>query len=90
MQVGVLRRGKYFKGKKVGKGNAVNEVSLSCNRCSPKVTALSCDSDLFNSHKRLTGLVPNPHVELNSHTAARDILSVRVMCGKTSWYGVVG
>ena len=32
MQVGVLRRGKYFKGKKVGKGNAVNEVSLSCNR----------------------------------------------------------
>ena len=28
-QVGVLRRGKYFKGKKVGKGNAVNEVSLS-------------------------------------------------------------
>lgn len=26
MQVGILRRGKYFKGKKVGKGNAVNEV----------------------------------------------------------------
>lgn len=26
MQVGILRRGKYFKGKKAGKGNAVNEV----------------------------------------------------------------
>ena len=26
LQVGILRRGKYFKGKKVGKGNAVNEV----------------------------------------------------------------
>ena len=28
MQVGILRRGKYFKGKKVGKGNAVNEVRI--------------------------------------------------------------
>ena len=28
LQVGVLRRGKYFKGKRVGKGNAVNEVTL--------------------------------------------------------------
>lgn len=26
LQVGILRRGKYFKGKKVGKGMAVNEV----------------------------------------------------------------
>jgi hypothetical protein len=28
MQVGILRRGKYAAGKRVGKGNAVNQVLL--------------------------------------------------------------
>ncbi len=28
-QVGVMRRGRYVKGKRVGKGNLVNEVSPS-------------------------------------------------------------
>ena len=40
VQVGVLRRGKYFKGKRMGKGNAVNEVPHSpicCGKPAPNV-----------------------------------------------------
>ncbi len=29
VKVGVLRRGRYMKGKKIGKGNVAEEVSLS-------------------------------------------------------------
>lgn len=28
VQVGLMRRGRYLKGKKVGKGNIINNVSL--------------------------------------------------------------